>query len=414
VSKLAFEKNSSEKLDINKVSEILAKLSIGTSQIIPLEDLKQKLASNKILKIKLGMDPTAPDLHLGHAVVLAKMRQFQDLGHQVIFLIGDFTARIGDPTGKSKTRPVLTVAEITKNTQTYFEQVSKILDPDKTTIRFNSEWLALLTPVDFIKLCAQATLAQIIERDDFAERLKNHQTISMHELLYPLMQGYDSVALESDVELGGTDQTFNLLMGRYLQQKYHQEPQVILTVPLLEGLDGKDKMSKSLNNTIGLTDLPADAYGKLMSITDQLIQRYALLLLNTPEQQIITWNQQIQANQLHPMDLKKEIAHAIIAKFWSPELAVQAQAQFEKLFQTQDYSAATEIVLPAETANPIWIVDLLKILGAITTSSEARRLIQDGAIKIDEQVITDFKAEIDWLPAMVIKVGKHRIYRLKS
>lgn len=394
-------------------NEILAKLMVGTSQIIPLEDFKQKLASNKILKIKLGMDPSAPDLHLGHAVVLAKMRQFQDLGHQVIFLIGDFTARIGDPTGKSKTRPVLTVEEITKNTQTYFEQVSKILDPAKTTIRFNSEWLAILTPADFIKLCAQATLAQIIERDDFAMRLKNHQTISMHELLYPLMQGYDSVALESDVELGGTDQTFNLLMGRYLQQKYHQEPQVILTVPLLEGLDGKDKMSKSLNNTIGLTDLPADAYGKLMSITDLLIQRYALLLLNTPESQITAWNQQIQANELHPMDLKKQIAHDIVAKFWSSELATQAQAQFEKLFQAQDYSAALEISLPAGTANPIWLVDLLKILGAITTSSEARRLIQDGAIKINDLIATDFKTEIDWQPAMVIKVGKHRIYRLK-
>lgn len=400
-------------LDDLKVNELLAQLTVGTSQIIPLADFRQKLAANKILKIKLGMDPSAPDLHLGHAVVLAKMRQFQDLGHQVIFLIGDFTARIGDPTGKSKTRPVLTVEEIAQNTQTYFEQVSKILDPAKTTVRFNSEWLATLTPADFIKLCAQATLAQIIERDDFADRLKNHQTISMHELLYPLMQGYDSVALESDVELGGTDQTFNLLMGRYLQQKYHQEPQVILTVPLLEGLDGKDKMSKSLNNSIGLTDLPADAYGKLMSITDLLIQRYALLLLNTPEQQIAAWNQQIQAHKLHPMDLKKQIAHAIVAKFWSPELAVQAQAQFEKLFQAQDYSAATEIVLPAGTANPIWLVDLLKILGAITTSSEARRLIQDGAVKIDEQVVTDFKTEIKWVPAMVIKVGKHRIYRLK-
>jgi len=404
---------NSEKFDTSGISEILNKLTVGTSQIIPLEDFKQKLASNKILKIKLGMDPTAPDLHLGHAVVLAKMRQFQDLGHQVIFLIGDFTARIGDPTGKSKTRPALTIAEITKNTQTYFEQVSKILDPDKTTIRFNSEWLANLTPADFIKLCAQATLAQIIERDDFAGRLKNHQSISMHELLYPLMQGYDSVALEADIELGGTDQTFNLLMGRYLQQRYGQEPQVILTVPLLEGLDGKDKMSKSLNNSIGLTDLPADAFGKLMSITDQLIQRYALLLLNISEQQIIDWNQQIQANKLHPMDLKKQIAHAIVAKFWSPDLAQQAQAQFEKLFQAQDYSAASEIVLPAGTANPIWLVDLLKILGAITTSSEARRLIQDGAVKINEQIVTDFKAEITWMSDMIIKVGKHRIYRIK-
>lgn len=406
-------KINSEKLEVGDISEILNKLTIGTSQIVPLEEFKQKLASNKILKIKLGMDPTAPDLHLGHAVVLTKMRQFQDLGHQVIFLIGDFTASIGDPTGKSKTRPALTTAEITQNTQTYFEQVSKILDPAKTTIRFNSEWLAKLTPVDFIKLCAQATLAQLIERDDFATRMQNQQAIAMHELLYPLMQGYDSVALEADVELGGTDQTFNLLMGRYLQQKYQQAPQVILTVPLLEGLDGKDKMSKSLNNTIGLTDLPADAYGKLMSITDLLIQRYAILLLNSSEQQIIDWNQQIQDQKLHPMDLKKQIAHAIVAKFWSPDLAVQAQAQFEKLFQAQDYSAASEVSLPAGTANPIWLVDLLKHLGAIETSSEARRLVQDGAIKINDQAVTDFKAEISWSSGMIIKVGKHRIYRLK-
>ena len=391
----------------------LAVLSAGTSSIIPAAELATKLAAERPLKIKLGMDPTAPDLHLGHAVVLSKLRQFQDLGHEVIFLIGDFTARIGDPTGKSKTRPPLSASEITQNTQTYFTQVSKILDPAKLTVRYNSEWLATLAAADLIKLCAQATLAQLIERDDFAQRFTNQQPIGMHELLYPLLQGYDSVVLQADVELGGTDQTFNLLMGRYLQQRYGQTPQVILTVPLLEGLDGKEKMSKSLGNAIGLTDAPEVAYGKLMSISDELMYRYLLLLLNYTENELTAFKQQVQAQALHPMVLKKRMAYEIVAKFWSPAAADQAQQHFQQVFQVQDLSAVKPIGLPAGTPPVLWIVELLKLLGAVQNSSEVRRLLQAGAIKIDEQVLTDFKAEIQWQSGMCIKVGKHRVYRLQ-
>lgn len=249
-------------------------LIISTEQTIPLDEFKKKLSTGKKLKIKLGADPTAPDLHLGHAVVLAKLRQFQDLGHEIIFLIGDFTARIGDPTGKSKTRPPLTEEQIKTNAKTYLEQVGKILDLSKTTLRYNSEWLGALSSTEWVKLCGQVTLARIIEREDFANRIANKQSVGFHELLYPIMQGYDSVELKADVELGGTDQTFNLLMGRYLQEQYGQEPQVIMTVPLLKGLDGVHKMSKSLGNSIGLTDPADQAYGKLMSMSDDLMWHY--------------------------------------------------------------------------------------------------------------------------------------------
>ena len=264
------------KMDIKKQLEIIKS---STSSVIPEADLIKKLERGIPLRIKLGMDPTAPDLHLGHAVVLSKMKQLQDLGHEVIFLIGDFTARIGDPTGKSKTRPPLTEQDIEKNTRTYFDQVTKILDPKKLTIVYNSEWLNAVSINDMIKLCAKVTLARLIEREDFAKRIDNNQPISFHELLYPLFQGYDSVALKADIELGGTDQTFNLFMGRYLQEQYGQEPQVIITTPLLEGLDGGPKMSKSLGNAIGLTEPADQVFGKLMSISDELMWHYMHILL---------------------------------------------------------------------------------------------------------------------------------------
>ena len=267
----------------------------GTAQIIPEEELSKKLASGKKLKIKFGADPTAPDLHLGHAVVLSKMKQFQDLGHEVIFLIGDFTARIGDPSGRSKTRPPLTEEQIAEHTKTYFQQVGKVLDPKKLTIRYNSEWLDKLSCKELVQLCAKVTLSRIIERDDFEKRMKEQQPIGFHELLYPLMQGYDSVALHADVELGGTDQTFNLLMGRYLQEHYGQSPQVVITTPLLEGLDGGVKMSKSLGNAVGLNEPADQAYGKLMSISDDLMYRYAHLLLNVDQSKISEWQEYVIA-----------------------------------------------------------------------------------------------------------------------
>lgn len=384
----------------------------GTVQVTPLDDLIKKLESGKKLKIKLGMDPTAPDLHLGHAVVLSKMKQFQELGHEVIFLIGDFTARVGDPTGRSKTRPPLTQEEITRNMQTYFEQVSRILDPAHVIIKYNSEWLGALSSENMVKLCAKVTLARIIEREDFAKRLSENQPIGFHELLYPLFQGYDSVALEADVELGGTDQTFNLLMGRFLQEQYGQPAQVIITTPLLEGLDGVNKMSKSLGNAIGLAETAPDAFGKLMSMSDDLMWRYYFLLLCFSEKQIKVLQDEIAANKLHPMNAKKQMAHGVIAKFWSLQDADKAQQQFEELFQKKDYSHAQEVEIASAT-NPLWVVDLLKALGAITSSSEARRLIESGAIQIDGNPITDFKAQIQWKSGMIIKAGKHKIYKIK-
>lgn len=398
---------------MNSIEKTIQLIKNGTSQVIPEDELKKKLSSGKKLKIKLGADPTSSDLHLGHAVVLSKLKQFQDLGHEVIFLIGDFTARIGDPTGRSKTRPPLTEEQIQENTKTYFNQVGKILDPKKLTIRYNSEWLDKLSSKEMLQLCAKVTVSRLIEREDFAKRLKEQQPIGFHELFYPIMQGYDSVALNADVELGGTDQTFNLLMGRFLQEHYDQEPQVVITTHLLEGLDGVQKMSKSLGNAIGLAEPAEQAYGKLMSISDLMMYRYAQLLLNSDEEQIAQWQSEVVASKLHPMDLKKKIAHDIVAKFWSPAEAAQGQKTFESLFQKRDYSQAQEIALPEGTVNPLWIVDLLKLLGAATGSAQARRLIEDKAVHIDEVTVSDPKAHIDLHSGTTIKVGKHRFYKLK-
>lgn len=386
-------------------------LAKNTVQVLPEGELEKKLATGKKLKIKLGMDPTSPDLHLGHAVVLSKLKDFQDAGHEVIFLIGDFTARIGDPTGRSKTRPPLTEEDIKRNTQTYFDQVSKILDPKKITVRYNSELLDPLTSKDMVQLCAKVTLARLIEREDFKNRIEANQPIGFHELLYPLFQGYDSVALKADVELGGTDQTFNLLMGRYLQEQYGQPAQVIMTMPILEGLDGQQKMSKSLGNTIGLTESADQAFGKLMSISDVLMWRYMRILLNKDQQEMSVLEERVAGGTLHPMELKKNMARDIVAKFWSSAEADAAFKQFEAVFQKKDYSQAQEVSL-GNLANPVWIVDLLKALDAIKTSSEAKRLIESGSVHVDEKPVTEFKAEIAWKSGMTIKVGKHRIYKV--
>ncbi len=397
---------------MNDVNAVLKELKEGAVQIVPEGDLLKKLSSGKKLKIKLGMDPTAPDLHLGHAVVLSKLKQFQDLGHEVIFLIGDFTGRIGDPSGRSKTRPSLSDEEIQKNMKTYFEQVGKILDADKVSVRYNSEWLSKLDMADFIKLASKVTIARLLERDDFKNRIESRQPISFHELLYPIFQGYDSVVLDADVELGGTDQTFNLLMGRFLQEQFGKEPQVVITMPLLEGLDGVKKMSKSFGNAIGLAEPAAEVFGKLMSISDTLMWRYFELLLGISSGEISQMQERVASGNLHPMSLKKDMAHRIITKFWSAKEADAARETFEALFQKKDYSKAQEVVLPSDAANPIWVVDLLKTIGAIKSSSEAKRLIESSAILIDGDPIADFKASVQWKPGMVIKVGKHRIYRI--
>lgn len=395
------------------VDSVFQALKTGTIQVTPEADLIKKLESGKPLRIKLGMDPTAPDLHLGHAVVMGKLKQFQDMGHHIIFLIGDYTARIGDPTGKSKTRPPLTEEQIKTNSKTYFDQLSKILDPKKTEVRYNSEWLSKLTFADVIQLAGKLTLARLIEREDFQKRMSENVSIGFHELLYPIMQGYDSVALKADVELGGTDQTFNLLMGRFLQEQFNQEPQVIMTVPLLEGLDGVHKMSKSLGNYVGLWEPASQAYGKLMSISDDLMWRYYSLLLLKSDDQISTMKFGVIDGALHPMKLKKEMAFGIVQRFWSENEALQAQQQFEALFQQKDYSKAQEIELPSDTPNPIWIADLIKRLGAAASTSEAKRLIESNAVSVDEQIINQFKAEVSFNHGCIVKIGKHKFFKIK-
>jgi tyrosyl-tRNA synthetase len=391
--------------------EQLNHLMIGIEQIVDPALLLKKLSENRPLIIKLGCDPTAADLHLGHTVVLSKLKQFQDFGHTIMFLIGDYTTKVGDPTGRSKTRPQITDEEIKKNAETYLAQVARVLDPQKTTVVYNSEWLSKLTFADTIALCSTTTVARMIEREDFKKRLAEQQPISMHELLYPLMQGYDSVALKADVELGGTDQTFNLLMGRHLQSCYGQEQQVIITLPILEGLDGVRKMSKSYGNYIGLFETAENAFGKLMSVSDELILRYASLLLHTTKETISGYTQSIASGELHPMELKKQIAAEIVSKFWGAEQATAARAHFEALFQKQDYSNA-QAVVPQKTGE-YWIVDFLKEIGAIASSSDAKRMIEQGAVSIDDVTITDFKATFIPASGMIIKAGKKKIVKIQ-
>lgn len=389
-------------------------LCSATAQVLPRDEFAKKLALKRPLRIKLGADPTAPHLHLGHAVVLKKMRQFQDLGHEVIFLIGDFTARIGDPTGRSKTRIPLDENTILENTRTYLEQVSRILDPTKLTVRSNSEWLDGLTSRDWITLCARSTLARITEREDFAARIAAQQPVGMHELLYPLLQAYDSVALKADVELGGTDQTFNLLMGRYLQEQYGQEAQIVMTLPLLEGLDGVNKMSKSLGNAIGITEPPTEAYGKIMSISDDLMWRWYATLVGTPANKISAMQEAVARNEAHPMELKKQLADAILQEFWGAQQAEEGRRHFEELFQKRDFSQAQPITLPPETPSSLPLLELLRLLGAASSNSEARRLIEAGAVDIDENRVTDSREQITWREGTIIRVGKHRFYKLLS
>lgn len=392
----------------NNLQQLLA----GTAQVISPEELEKRLASGKKLTIKFGADPTAPNLHLGHAVVLQKLRQFQEFGHTVIFLIGDFTARIGDPTGRSKTRPPLSEEQIAANSKTYFEQVGKILDPKKIVIRYNSEWLSKLSSTEWLKLCAKVTLARLVEREDFAKRMCEHQPIGFHELMYPILQGYDSVALKADVELGGTDQTFNLIMGRFLQEQEGQAPQVVMTLPLLEGLDGVAKMSKSYGNDIGLAEPAVDAYGKLMSISDTLMWRYYEVLLQLAAQEIVKLKTDVAEKKAHPMELKKQLAFKIISRFWSEKEAQEAQQNFEQLFQKKDLSQAQEFTLAPSVPETLPIIELVKLVDPALSNSEIRRLILAGAISLDEQKCVDPKSTVTLTVGLVVRVGKHRFYKL--
>lgn len=386
-------------------------LMTGIEQALPHGGLAKKMALERPLRIKFGADPTAPDIHLGHVVVLSKLRQFQDAGHTIQFIIGDFTALIGDPTGKSKTRPPLEPAEIARNAQTYLEQVTRVLDPSKLEIVYNSQWLNPISLADFLRIAGKVTLARVMERDDFAQRYSAGTAIGFHELFYPLLQAYDSVFLKADIELGGTDQTFNLLMGRFLQEQYGQEPQVIMTVPLLEGLDGVQKMSKSLGNYIGLCEAPTAAYGKLMSISDELMWRYWLLLSGRSAADIQEMKAHVAQGALHPLACKKMLAFAVVERFWSRQGAEEGKQAFEAVSQQKDYSGVQE-VLVAQKPGGIWIIDLLKALVPDESSSQLRRLVESGAVSLDGHKVSDVRATVAWEHGAIIKIGKLRIFKL--
>lgn len=395
------------------VDEQLLYLKKGAFEIISEAELRERLErsrqSGRPLKVKAGFDPTAPDLHLGHTVLLRKLKHFQDLGHEVYFLIGDFTGMIGDPTGRSVTRPALSPEDIARNAETYRSQVFRILDPEKTRIVFNSEWLGKMTAADMVRLCAKYTVARMLERDDFEKRFRQNQPISVHEFLYPLAQAYDSVALQADVELGGTDQKFNLLVGREIQREYGQTPQVVLTVPLLEGLDGVQKMSKSLGNYVGIAEEPATMFGKLMSISDELMWRYMLLLTDRSEPAIAALRQKVEQGQEHPMEVKKALAEQIIADFHPAGAARKAREEFEHVFQ--QHAAPTDIEEHTyAAAGRLKIDKMLAQLHLAASASEAQRLIKSGAVSFDGERVSELTLELmaGEQRTVLVKVGKRR------
>ena len=389
------------------IEQTLAVFKRGTDEILPLEELKKKLEKNKPLRIKAGFDPTAPDLHLGHTVLINKLRQLQDLGHQIIFLIGDFTGMIGDPTGKNVTRKPLTKEQVLENAQSYQEQVFKILDKEKTQIRFNSEWMSEMSSAEMISLASKQTVARMLERDDFSKRYKSGQSISIHEFLYPLVQGHDSVVLEADVECGGTDQKFNLLMGRELQKQAGQEQQVILTTPLLEGLDGVQKMSKSLDNYIGIDDTPDDMFGKIMSISDDLMWRYLELLSFESLETIADWKVEVE-NGENPRNIKFRLADEIITRFHSKKAAEKAQQSFINRFAKNQIPDEMD---EFEFDSGIKIANLLKDANLVNSTSDAFRMIKQGAAKIDGKKITNKDLELSQGTA-VYQVGKRKFARI--
>jgi tyrosyl-tRNA synthetase len=396
------------------LEEQYAHLARGTEAIIRPEELKAKLErsirSGKPLTVKVGFDPSAPDIHLGHTVLLSKMRHFQELGHRVIFLIGDFTGMIGDPSGKSKTRPQLTREEVLENAETYKKQAFKVLDQETTVIDFNSRWLGELGSDGFIRLASKITVARILERDDFTKRYGAQQPIALHELLYPLSQGYDSVFLEADVELGGTDQTFNLLLGRDLQREYGQEPQVILTVPLLEGLDGVEKMSKSLNNYIGVEEPPSEMFGKLMSISDDLMWRYYELLTSLPLPDIEKMKADTAAGTLHPMEAKMRLGRALVDRFHGQGAGEKAEAEFSRQFSEGKLPEEIEEAVYATDGNPVWLPKLLTSVGLTKSNSVARQVITQGGVSVDGEKVTDPSTELPGAPGTEVVLKKGRLY----
>jgi tyrosyl-tRNA synthetase len=390
----------------NQANEQAATLARGTVEVISPSELARKIALGRPLRIKLGMDPTAPDLHLGHSLTLKKLRDFQDAGHTVIFLVGDFTAMIGDPTGRSETRKPLSRDEIERNANTYRDQVFKILDREVTEVRFNSEWMNDLDIAELIKIAATVSVSRLLERDDFEKRLAAEEPLFLHELLYPVIQGYDSVALKADLEIGGTDQKFNMLVGRDLQRHFGQEPQVVMTMPLLEGLDGVKKMSKSLGNNVGLTEKPEDMYGKLMSVPDKLMVRYYELLTSATPEEIAA----IKSGGMHPMEAKKRLARMIVTEYQGASAATRAEEYFESKHQRREIPANAQVYRIAED---LWICELMKQLQFTPSTSEARRLVSQGAVRVDGRTITDVNFRFVPGEHKVLEVGKRRVARIE-
>ena len=390
------------------ITEALALIKRGVVEVLVEEELIERLKIGKPLRVKLGFDATAPDLHLGHTVTLTKLRQFQALGHHIMFLIGDFTGMIGDPSGKSATRPPLTREQVEANAKTYQQQVFKILDPKKTEIVFNSNWMKNKTAADLIKLASQATVARMLEREDFHKRYTSNQPIAIHEFLYPLLQGYDSVEMRADVELGGTDQKFNLLMGRELQKAVGQKPQIVITMPLLEGLDGVQKMSKSLGNYIGINESPDEIFGKLMSISDELMWRYLELLSDRSLQEIQQWRLEVKQGA-NPRDYKIRLALEIVARFHNQAAAETAQQNFVARFQRHELPEdLPEVILKALDHNGMPLANLLKEAGLVDSTSDAIRMIKQGAVKMDGEKIAEIKQVIPVGSSHVYQVGKRR------
>jgi len=393
-------------LDENDAREQAADLSRNSVEVISGDELAAKLREGRPLRIKLGMDPTAPDLHLGHSISLKKLRDFQRRGHTVIFLVGDFTAMIGDPTGRSEVRKPLSSDQIKLNAETYQSQVSKVLDPAKTELRFNSEWMNRVDMRQLIEIAAKLSVARILERDDFEQRLERQEPLFLHELLYPLIQGYDSVALKADLELGGTDQKFNMLVGRELQRAYGQPPQVVMTMPLLEGLDGKRKMSKSYGNYVGLNEKPEDMFGKLMSVSDHLMLRYFELLTDVDAAELAA----IRSGAIHPMEAKKRLAELIVTEYHDTAAAELGRRYFESKFQRHEVPDDIPVF---RIAQDLWICELMKQLRFAASTSEARRLLGQGAVRVDGQTVTDVNFRFVPGDHRILEVGKRRVARIE-
>ena len=398
------------------IQEQVELIARGTVDVISRDELVKKLEKSsetgRPLRVKAGFDPTAPDLHLGHTVLIQKLKHFQELGHEVQFLIGDFTGMIGDPTGKSETRKPLTKEDVARNAETYKEQIFKILDPAKTKVVFNSTWLSKLSSHDFIRLASQTTVARMLEREDFSARFKNEQPISIHEFMYPLIQGYDSVAMEADVEIGGTDQLFNLLMGRSLQKSWAQSPQVVLTMPLLEGLDGVNKMSKSLGNYIGITDTPNDIYGKVLSMPDTLMFRYYDLLSDLSSEEISKLKGEMESGGLHPKAVKQQLARELTARFYDEQAAMAAEENFDRVFKQHDLPEdMPEISLPI-SADGIWLPKFLTETKLVKGTGEARRMIQQNAVSLNGDKVSDVEHAVETSGEVIVKVGKRRFCRV--